>query len=66
LAAAQANGQRLGLQVEWHLGSWLTPLAGRRFDLIVSNPPYIAADDHHLAEGDVRFEPSSALVASVR
>ena len=37
--------------------------AGQRFQLIVSNPPYIAADDQHLAQGDVRFEPSSALVA---
>jgi release factor glutamine methyltransferase len=37
--------------------------AGQPFDIIVSNPPYIAADDPHLAEGDVRFEPRSALVA---
>jgi len=42
---------------------WFSALAGQRFQLIVSNPPYIAADDRHLAEGDVRFEPSSALVA---
>lgn len=46
---------------------WFAALAGQgedaRFDLVVSNPPYIAADDPHLAEGDVRFEPRSALVA---
>jgi len=44
---------------------WTTAgsLAGERFDLIVSNPPYIAAADPHLVAGDVRFEPSSALVA---
>jgi release factor glutamine methyltransferase len=40
-------------------------LADERFDLIVSNPPYIAASDPHLVDGDVRFEPSSALVAGV-
>jgi release factor glutamine methyltransferase len=61
LAAAQANGQRLGLRVEWHLGSWLTPLAGRRFNLIVSNPPYIRDDDPHLPA--LRHEPRSALAA---
>jgi len=42
---------------------WFGSLAGQRFDLILSNPPYIRAEDPHLVEGDVRFEPSSALVA---
>ena len=42
---------------------WFSALAGHRFDLIISNPPYIAAGDVHLDEGDVRFEPESALVA---
>ncbi|GGJ92942.1 peptide chain release factor N(5)-glutamine methyltransferase [Pseudomonas matsuisoli] len=42
---------------------WFSALAGERFELIVSNPPYIAKDDHHLDEGDVRYEPRSALVA---
>ena len=42
---------------------WFSALADQRFDLIISNPPYIAAGDVHLAEGDVRFEPESALVA---
>src|SRR5690606_40064892 len=42
---------------------WFSALTGQRFDLIVSNPPYIAADDPHLQQGDVRFEPTSALVS---
>jgi len=44
-------------------GSWFEPLVGK-FDLIVSNPPYIDANDEHLARGDVRFEPLTALVAT--
>jgi release factor glutamine methyltransferase len=44
-------------------GHWFKPLAGLDFDLIVSNPPYIAIDDPHLAQGDVRFEPEAALVS---
>lgn len=42
---------------------WFSALAGERFQMILANPPYIAADDCHLGEGDVRFEPASALVA---
>ncbi len=61
LGQAQANGERLGLNVEWREGSWFHPLAGRQFDLIVSNPPYIRADDPHLAA--LRHEPLSALAA---
>jgi len=59
LQAAQANAQRLGLDVCFHQGDWWTPLAGRRFDLIVSNPPYIAGDDPHLDA--LRHEPLQAL-----
>ena len=44
---------------------WLAQLAGQRFDLIISNPPYIAAHDTHLYHGDVRFEPMSALSSGV-
>lgn len=66
VALAERNRARLKLAnarfVESH---WFSALAGQRYQLIVSNPPYIAADDRHLAEGDVRFEPSSALVAGV-
>lgn len=63
LAVARGNGQRLGLGVRFVEGDWFSTLAGERFDVIVANPPYIAADDPHLAQGDLRFEPASALVA---
>lgn len=64
LAVAAENARDHGLVgLEFFHGPWLQPLRGRRFDLIVSNPPYIAADDSHLGRGDLRFEPSSALVA---
>jgi len=64
LAVARRNAQRHGLQrVAFLQGDWLAPLYGGRFDLVVSNPPYIEADDPHLAQGDLRFEPRSALVA---
>ncbi|WP_374675968.1 peptide chain release factor N(5)-glutamine methyltransferase [Ideonella sp.] len=59
LAVARANGQRLGLPVTWHHGSWFEPLAGRRVDLVLSNPPYIAGDDPHLDA--LRHEPAMAL-----
>jgi release factor glutamine methyltransferase len=61
LAVAQCNARRLGLDVEWRLGDWWQPLLGRRFDLVVSNPPYIATDDPHLPA--LRHEPALALVA---
>lgn len=60
LAVAQANAQRLGLPVRFAQGDWLHDMAGR-FDLIVSNPPYIAAQDPHLPE--LVHEPRQALVA---
>lgn len=47
-------------------GKWLEPLKGLDFDMIISNPPYVAADDPHLAEGDVRFEPETALASGKR
>ncbi len=59
LAVARDNGRRLGLAVEWLQGDWYAPLAGRRFDLIVSNPPYIDADDPHLTA--LHAEPLQAL-----
>lgn len=61
---ACANRDRLGLsQVTIIESDWFAAVAGEDFDLLVSNPPYIDADDPHLARGDVRFEPRSALVA---
>jgi len=60
LAVAKANGDRLGLDIEWRRGDWLAGLAGP-FDVIVSNPPYIAEADPHLPA--LRHEPRSALAA---
>ena len=61
---AQHNAQKLAItNARFVQGSWFTPVAGQQFAVIVSNPPYIDSADPHLAEGDVRFEPASALVA---
>ena len=63
-ALARANSAALGLPVTVRDGSWFEPLSSApRFAMIVSNPPYIDGADPHLDEGDVRFEPRSALVA---
>ncbi|MCH7347439.1 peptide chain release factor N(5)-glutamine methyltransferase [Aeromonas sp. MR7] len=63
-ALARANSAALGLPITVRDGSWFEPLSGAPcFGMIVSNPPYIDGADPHLAEGDVRFEPRSALVA---
>lgn len=61
LAVARDNGSRLGLDVEWMAGSWWAPMAGRRFDVIASNPPYIAEGDAHLPA--LAHEPLQALTA---
>lgn len=64
LEVARSNAADLGIDnVEFAQGDWCAALGGRVFDLIVSNPPYIAADDVHLAQGDLRFEPCSALAS---
>ncbi len=64
VALAERNRQRLHLNNATVLNShWFSALAGHTYDLIISNPPYIASNDPHLVEGDVRFEPASALVA---
>lgn len=64
LAVARRNAGRLDLRnVELRCGDWCASLAGERFDLIVSNPPYIAATDPHLCRGDLPHEPSEALIA---
>lgn len=61
LHIAQDNGRRLGLRIDWRAGDWWAPLAGEVFDLAVSNPPYVAAGDPHLAA--LGHEPAAALVA---
>lgn len=63
LDVARANAKRLGLEIEFVEGRWFEPLAARRFELIVGNPPYVADGDRHLAEGDLRYEPREALVS---
>jgi len=64
LATAQNNARRLKLSnVEFRQGEWLAPLRHECFDVIVSNPPYVAEHDPHLAEGDLPAEPRRALVA---
>lgn len=60
---AERNRRQLNIpNASFVLGSWFEPLDGT-FDMIVSNPPYIDPDDPHLQQGDVRFEPLSALIA---
>jgi release factor glutamine methyltransferase len=61
LDVARLNAQACGLGVRWVCGDWLQAFAERRFDLIVSNPPYIAEGDPHLMA--LRHEPRSALVS---
>ncbi len=67
LEVARANAQRLGIaNIAFVSGDWydaLPPRTATRFDLIASNPPYVAAGDVHLREGDLRFEPIGALAA---
>ncbi len=61
LDVARANAAANGVCVRFLHSDWYAALAGERFDLIASNPPYIASGDVHLAEGDLRFEPACAL-----
>ncbi len=64
LDVARANAQRLGLEVEFLHSNWFAALDGRKFELLLANPPYIDPDDEHLGQGDVRFEPLNALVSA--
>jgi release factor glutamine methyltransferase len=63
LWVAMANAAGAGASVSFVESDWFVGLGSERFDLIVANPPYVAAADPHLDEGDVRFEPRSALAA---
>jgi release factor glutamine methyltransferase len=75
LSVAQGNAQRLGLDVHFALGNWFEPWQiqkfrrtgdrADKFDLICANPPYIADQDPHVQQGDLRFEPIAALTAGV-
>jgi len=66
LAVAIENAQSLGLtNVHFLKSDWFSDLVGQGFEVIVSNPPYIAEGDCHLTQGDLRFEPRSALVSGV-
>lgn len=63
LQVATANATSLGATVRFIESDWFSDIEVQAFDLIVSNPPYIAPDDPHLNQGDLRFEPNSALAA---
>ncbi|MEO8628040.1 MAG: peptide chain release factor N(5)-glutamine methyltransferase [Betaproteobacteria bacterium] len=64
LAMAARNADRHAVfNLELRAGNWFAAVAGMRFHMIVSNPPYVAQHDQHLQQGDLRFEPSVALVA---
>jgi release factor glutamine methyltransferase len=61
LARRNAEANACADRIEFLEGSWFAPLGERRFDVIVANPPYVAAGDPHLSRGDLRFEPQHAL-----
>jgi release factor glutamine methyltransferase len=63
LAIARQNAARHALEVEFLQGSWFVPVHNRCFNVVVSNPPYVADGDPHLGQGDLRFEPHVALVS---
>jgi len=66
LAVARANAAALGIgNVSFQRSDWYAGLEDAHFDLVVSNPPYVRADDPHLARGDVRFEPATALASGI-
>jgi release factor glutamine methyltransferase len=65
IECARFNAQNLKLaNVDFVAGDWCEPLPDKRYDIVVSNPPYIEENDIHLLQGDLRFEPRSALVAA--
>ena len=63
LAVARANAKALDADIRFMRSDWFAALGGERFELIVVNPPYVAAGDPHLSQGDLRFEPRTALVS---
>ena len=63
VARARANGERLGLAVEWLASDGFAAVAGRRFDVVAANPPYLSPAGLAAAPPELRFEPAEALVA---
>jgi release factor glutamine methyltransferase len=63
LVVARTNAERLGAKVDFRQSDWHSAVAGRKFDILVANPPYIALADPHLGVGDLRFEPVAALTS---
>ena len=63
ISVARDNAGRLAAAVDFRQGDWFAPVAGERFDLIVANPPYVAAGDPHLTRDGLPFEPQLALTA---
>jgi release factor glutamine methyltransferase len=63
LTVAEGNARRLNVSLELRRGNWCEALDNERFAVIVSNPPYLAGTDPHLQQGDLSFEPPSALIA---
>lgn len=63
LEVAKQNAEQHGLSIDFRTGSWFEPMDNARFEVIVSNPPYIVENDPHLSQGDVRFEPLTALTS---
>lgn len=61
LDIARQNAADNGVRVRLVQSDWFAAIAGERFDMVVSNPPYIAEGDEHLSQGDLRFEPTGAL-----
>jgi len=67
LQLAQQNSHSLQAEnISFILSDWFNNIVDKDFDIIVSNPPYIASDDPHLLQGDVRFEPKTALISGTR
>jgi release factor glutamine methyltransferase len=65
IATARENAQNNQTEINFIKGHWCRPLSGMRFDLIVSNPPYVRSDDPHLDQPDLRYEPVEALASDV-
>ncbi len=63
LVTAKRNSAKLGLGIDFRHGRWFDPVAGERFELVVSNPPYVASGDPHLDA--LRYEPQGALVSGL-